>query len=86
MMGRTKIRKINKAKRKEKESIARERLAEQAALMMKHPTGCCICCMPFERTQETVKTWQVTVIQEKKRVRLTCPGCWQLVKEVVDGN
>jgi hypothetical protein len=63
---------------------AQRRVAEQAALMMKQPTECCLCRAPFERTQETVKTWHVTVLQEKKVVRLTCPTCWKTVNEVTN--
>jgi len=80
-MSRPKLRKVNRAKRKEKSRNAQERMAMQASLMMEHPTECCVCKEPFERTQETVKTWQVTVIQEKKVVRLTCPSCWTLLTE-----
>ncbi len=80
-----KLRKVVTKKGKTAKAI-KKLLAEQAALMMKQPKECCVCNEPFERTPETVKTWQVTVLQEKKTVRLTCPRCSQLVSEVVHGT
>lgn len=80
-----KLRKVVTKKGKTAKAI-KKLLTEQAALMMKHPTECCVCKEPFERTQESVKEWHVTVLQEKKVVRLTCPACWQTVEEVVSGN
>jgi len=76
-----KLRKVNKAKRKESRKAVEERLASQASLMMKHPKECCLCDTPFVRTKETVLTWRVTVNSE--RVRLTCPDCSALVDETI---
>ena len=76
-----KLRKVNKAKRKETRKAVEERLASQASLMMKHPKECCLCDAPFVRTKETVLTWQVTVNAE--RVRLTCPQCSALVEKTI---
>lgn len=80
-----KLRKVVTKKGKTAKAI-KKLLTEQAALMMNHPKECCVCKEPFERTPETVKTWQVTVLQEKKTVRLTCPSCTQLVREALDGD
>ena len=80
-----KLRKVVTKKGKPAKAI-KKLLTEQAALMMNHPKECCVCKEPFERTPETVKTWQVTVLQEKKTVRLTCPSCTQLVREALDGD
>jgi len=77
-----KLRKINRTKRKEDRKDAEERLATQAALMMKHPKECCICSKKFVRNQETVTTWQVTIREE--RVRLTCPDCWTILLEAME--
>ena len=60
-----KLRKVVTKKGKTAKAI-KKLLTEQAALMMNHPKECCVCKEPFERTPETVKTWQVTVLQEKK--------------------
>jgi len=76
-----KIRKVNKLKKKEKRKEAEGRLQTQAALMTNHPQECCVCNTAFQRSHESVKTWQVTVVGE--RVRFTCPPCWHRVKEAV---
>ena len=77
-----KIRKINKIKHKQIRKDAEEQMAKQAALMMKHPTECCVCQAPFVRTQETVKTWRIVVREE--RVRLACSECWATVEKQVE--
>ena len=76
-----KLRKIDRGKRKRERREAEEKLATQASLLMKHPTECCVCTQAFKRTHETVKTWHVTVVEE--RVRLTCPKCWGVISEVL---
>jgi len=77
-----KLRKVDTKKRKAERKILENQLAEQTALMMKHPKECCMCKMVFERNRETVKTWQVTIREE--RVHLTCPGCWGIINEVLE--
>ena len=79
---RPKLRKVNTKKRKQERKEANKKLAEQASKMMNHTTECCVCNASFKRTKETVKTWQVTIHQE--RVRLTCPECWARIKERVE--
>ena len=79
-----KLRKVNSQKRKQKSKEAQERLEEQTALIMKHPTACCLCDSPFERTEETVKSWQVTI--NESRVRLSCPSCTALVRKTVEDH
>ena len=81
---RPKIRKVNTNKRKKERKAATKRLAEQTSTFLKHPTECCLCHEPFERTKETVKTWQVVV--REKRVRLTCPECWDTISEVLENE
>jgi len=83
-MSRPKLRKVNTAKRKEDRKSAQERMGAKTSLMMNHPTECCICKKLFKRDHQTVKTWMVTVIEEKKTVRLTCPECWAIVNEVIE--
>ena len=77
-----KIKKVNTSKRKKKRKEAQEKLQQQASLLSKHPKECCVCHKLFERSHETVKVWQITVI--KTRVRLTCPDCWCKVREMVE--
>jgi len=82
-VSRPKIRKVNKAKRKQERKSALDRMEAQTSLMMEHPTECCVCKKLFKRDHQTVKTWMVTIIEEKKAVRLTCPECWGTVNEVI---
>jgi len=78
-----KIRKVNTKKRKKDRKEAKEKLERQAAAFLDHPKECCVCKTEFERTHETVKTWQVTVVED--RVRLTCPDCWEVFSKVKEG-
>lgn len=76
-----KLRKVNKAKRKREHKEAEQLLMSRVSLMMNHPKECCVCNTEFVRTHEAVKTWNVTVADD--RVRLTCPECWSaLMKEL----
>ena len=79
-----KIRKVNTKKRKRERKDAQERLAKQAASLLDHPTECCVCEAEFVRTQESVQQWHVVVQEE--RVRLTCPGCWDSINEVLENR
>ena len=77
-----KIRKVNPSKRKKERKEAQKRLEKQTAAFLDHPKECCVCGIPFERNQDTVITWQVTVIED--RVRLTCPDCWGKISQVLE--
>ena len=77
-----KLRKVNSKKRKKERQEAQEQLATQTSMMMKHPTECCLCGTGFERSMQNVKTWHVTVTED--RCRLTCPSCSRLVQETVE--
>ena len=81
---RPKLRKVNTKKRKKKRAEAQQQLQKQAAAFLKHPTECCMCKAKFERTPDTVKTWQVVVNDD--RVRLTCPTCWAHLLEALEDN
>ena len=78
-----KIRKVNPLKRKAASKDAKRRLTESLEMIVDHPSDCCLCKEPFIRTHATVKTWQVTV--RDQRVRLTCPNCWGIVIGALDG-
>ena len=77
-----KLRKSKSKARKGREQKAMAAIERQAKLIAEHPTECCLCDRPFERTTETVKTWHVVVNEE--RVRLTCPPCWKLVTHTLE--
>ena len=77
-----KIRKHVPGKRKKERKEAQKRLEKQAAAFLDHPKECCVCGIPFVRNHETVKTWHVTVVED--RVRLTCPVCWGKITEALE--
>ena len=79
-----KLRNINTNKRKKERKSAQQKLQKQTAAFLNHPKECCVCKTEFERTPETVKTWQVIIREE--RVRLTCPTCWGIIQEVVEND
>jgi len=79
-----KIRKVNTNARKKERKNAQLKLQRQTAAFLNHPKKCCICKTKFERTTETVKTWQVIIREE--RVRLTCPKCWSVIQEAVEND
>ena len=79
-----KIRRVNTNKRKRQRKEAQKKLEKQTAAFLDHSMECCVCTTPFVRTKETVKTWHVSVIDE--RVRLACPECWDLVKKTVENE
>ena len=77
---RPKLRKVNTKRRKLLRKELNKVLADQAAAMLNHPKECCLCAAPFERNKNSVKSWQVTVKEE--RTLLTCPSCWEQVQEL----
>ncbi|MEE8323892.1 MAG: hypothetical protein V3R57_09750 [Candidatus Bathyarchaeia archaeon] len=79
-----KIRKVNTKKRKKERKAAQARLEAQTAAFLQHPTECCVYKVEFERTKETVATWQVTI--REKRIRLTCPKCWDIIKKALENE
>jgi hypothetical protein len=80
-----KLRKVNSQQRKADRRAAQE-LERRTSFFLSLPEECCLCELPFERNHETVKTWNVTVFEKKKKIRLTCPACWETVQTVVKEN
>ncbi len=81
---RPKLRKVNTKKRKQDRKDAKKRLEKQAAAFLNHPKKCCVCNEKFERNHQTVKSWQVTTIED--RVRLTCPNCWGKINKALENE
>jgi hypothetical protein len=79
-----KLRKTTPGKRKQERKNAEEEMQRKVALFAQHPTDCCVCKTVFERTKETVLTWQVTI--NENRVRLTCPDCWGIINQALENN
>mgnify|MGYP001222378223 CR=1 FL=1 len=79
-----KLRNIKPGTRKRQRREARAALERQISDLLDHKKECCVCKAPFERTMETVQTWQV--VQRENRVRLTCPDCWVKISEVLENK
>ena len=79
-----KFRNIKPGQRKRERKEAQAALEQRMAAFLDHDKECCVCKAEFVRNLETVKTWQVTVIEN--RVRLTCPDCWGTINEVLETN
>jgi len=79
-----KLRKVNTNKRKKERKSLQKKLQTQTSLMMKHPKECCVCQAKFNRTPETVMEWKIVV--REKRVRLTCPKCWDTISEAMEST
>ena len=48
------------------------------------PDECLACTKPFDKKdKEMVFTWNV-VVRDENTVRLYCPECWQLARNVVE--
>jgi len=77
-----KLRKVSTVKRKQDRKDVQERLKAQTSVFSKHPKDCCVCQKEFVRNNINVKTWQVTIREE--RVRLTCPDCWSIIQEGIE--
>tara|TARA_R100000808_G_C2139129_1_gene147101 strand:- start:1474 stop:1755 length:282 start_codon:yes stop_codon:yes gene_type:complete len=74
-MSRPKIRKVKKGKKKLAKD-AMSVLEQKAGLFLNIPSECCVCNEAFDKTdKEMINTWQVSVYEERKVVRLTCPVC-----------
>lgn len=72
------------------ENKAKKDLAKEVGLFNRLPDMCLTCEKPFDkRDKEMVSTWNVVVNKQEKEVRLYCPDCWSmaknLIKEIKDG-
>ena len=79
-----KLRNIKPGQRKRERRDATAALEARAAGFLDHSKECCVCTTPFERNEETVASWHVSVIEG--RTRLACPDCWELVKQTVENE
>jgi len=80
-----KIRKVNAAKRKKEIKEAQKRMAERTSMLLNVPEKCCVCETQFDKkSKEMATTWHVVVMEQKKKIHLTCPVCWEAVEKVVE--
>tara|TARA_Y100000296_G_scaffold67968_1_gene80953 strand:+ start:858 stop:1133 length:276 start_codon:yes stop_codon:yes gene_type:complete len=77
-----------KLKRKKKVTDKKIEKKLQNKLMMfdRLPSACLACEKEFDnKNREMVQTWNVVVREEEEIVRLYCPDCWQMARQVVEG-
>lgn len=49
------------------------------------PNDCMICHTKFDKTNKSmVSTWQVTVREKDKIVRIYCPDCWSKAQNLLN--
>ena len=84
-MSRPKLRKVNTAARKKKQKSAQAALQARTSMLLDIPEECCVCQAGFDKkSKEMAQTWHVVVYDERKVIRLTCPGCWELVEKTTE--
>ena len=82
-----KIRKVNTKKRKQEFRHAQQNLQQAVGSMLNMPTECTLCHAPFDKkSKDMATTWVVTTYQEKNKIYLTCPPCWETVRNVAQEN
>jgi len=80
-----KLRKIDTSKRKKEAKEAQQRLAARTSLLLNMPQKCCVCETDFDKkNKEMAMTWHVVVYEEKNKIHLTCPICWQAIEQLTE--
>ncbi|MBT7913901.1 hypothetical protein HN588_08350 [Candidatus Bathyarchaeota archaeon] len=69
-------------KRKEDSRQEQERVAGQLSMFERLPKSCSSCDCPFPKTRDAHMAWQVTVRTKEQLVRLFCPSCQELAKQI----
>ena len=84
-MSRPKLRKTNSAKRKKEQKAVQEAFQKKTSMFLDMPEECCVCRAEFDKkSREMAQTWHVIVFEERKTIRLTCPGCWAAVEKTME--
>jgi hypothetical protein len=74
-----------RAAARQAKSEGNEELEEKLILFNKMPDECLACQKPFDKkNKEMVMSWSVIVREESKTVRLYCPECWTMAKEIAE--
>ena len=59
-------------------------MKDQLLMFDKLPDNCLACEKEFDKkSKEHVMTWSVVVREEEKVVRLYCPECWGMAKNLI---
>ena len=76
--------KIERKMRKAKERQAEKDLKEKVGMFSKLEDLCLVCEKPFDKQdKEMVQSWYVIVREEKGKVNLYCPECWNRAAGIV---
>ena len=60
-----------------------QKIAEKIFQFDQLPEECLTCLKPYDKTdKQMAMTWNV-VVQDKETVRLYCPDCWQMAKNLI---
>tara|TARA_R100001440_G_scaffold34106_1_gene53006 strand:+ start:194 stop:481 length:288 start_codon:yes stop_codon:yes gene_type:complete len=77
-------RKLRRKQAKKGKKKAEKELATKVALFGRLPDKCLTCEEPFDKlNREQVMSWNVVVRQQKEKVNLYCPGCWDSAQETI---
>ena len=77
-------RKLRRKKAHKAKKNAEKALATKVALFGNLPNKCLTCEQPFDKlNREQVMSWNVVVRQQKEKVHLYCPECWDNAQEIV---
>lgn len=80
---------MNRKQRREAQSQARKSgntdIEEKMKLFSKLSNKCRACHAPFDKTNiDHLSDWMVIVREDKKKVNLYCPPCWESAKQAVE--
>jgi hypothetical protein len=71
--------------RRNSEKQAKKDLAQKVNMFDHLPDSCTACTKPFDkRNRDMVKSWNVIVREQEKKVNLYCPPCWDKAHEILE--
>jgi hypothetical protein len=82
---------MNRKQRRMRKKALKKAKVNEAAFEQKMglfdllPDDCMICHAKFDKTsKDMVSTWQVTVREKEKVVRVYCPSCWSKAQNLLN--
>jgi hypothetical protein len=71
--------------RRNKKKQAKKDMQEKLGLFEKIPDNCSACEKAYDKKdKEMVMTWNVVVREKEEIVRLYCPECWSMAKDLIE--
>ena len=75
----------NRKLRRRKKKQAEKDMQEKLGLFDKLPDNCSACEKVYDKKdKEMVMTWNVVVREKEEIVRLYCPSCWSMAKDLIE--